>query len=102
MCARSFRRKLPFVSNQPALPAPSEGEVMARKSTTTRPALGHLRANAIAYIALFVALGGTSAYAAGVLAPNTVGTKQLKKAAVNTKKIKANAINSSRVRNGLL
>jgi collagen triple helix repeat protein len=75
---------------------------MARKSTATRSALGHLRANAVAYVALFAALGGTSAYAAGVLAPNSVGSKQLKTAAVNTKKIKANAINSSRVRNGSL
>ena len=75
---------------------------MARKSPATRSALGHLRANAVAYVALFAALGGTSAYASGVLAPNSVGPKQLKTAAVNTKKIKANAINSSRVRNGSL
>ena len=75
---------------------------MARKSSTTRSALGHLRANAVAYVALFCALGGTSAYAAGVLAPNSVGAKQLKRAAVNTNKIKSNAINSSRVRNGSL
>ena len=75
---------------------------MARKSPASRSALGHLRANAVAYVALFAALGGTSAYASGVLAPNSVGSKQIKRAAVNTNKIKANAINTSRVRNGSL
>jgi hypothetical protein len=92
------------MSKQPALSRrlPKEIEMARKSSPTTRSALGHLRANAVAYVALFAALGGTSAYASGVLAPNTVGTKQLKTAAVNTKKIKASAINSSRVRNGSL
>jgi hypothetical protein len=39
--------------------------------------LNHLRANTVAYLALFVALGGTS-YAAFSLPANTVGTRQLK------------------------
>lgn len=38
--------------------------------------LSHLRANLIAYLALFVALGGTS-YAAFTLPANSVGTRQL-------------------------
>jgi len=48
----------------------------------------HLRANAVAYLALFMALGGTSAYAAGALPKASVGTKQLKKSAVTSPKVR--------------
>ena len=47
----------------------------------------HLRANTVAYLAIFVALGGTS-YAAIAIPNNSVGNKQLKKDAVDTKKVK--------------
>lgn len=49
--------------------------------------VGHLRSNAIAYVALFIALGG-SAYAATALPKNSVGTKQLKNNAVTGPKVK--------------
>jgi hypothetical protein len=49
--------------------------------------IGHLRSNAIAYVALFIALGG-SAYAAAALPKNSVGTKQLKNNAVTGPKVK--------------
>jgi hypothetical protein len=49
--------------------------------------IGHLRSNAIAYVALFIALGGT-AYAAKALPKNSVGTKQLKSNAVTGPKVK--------------
>jgi hypothetical protein len=45
-------------------------------------------ANVVASIALFVALGGTG-YAATQLAPNSVGTRQLKRGAVTAAKINA-------------
>jgi hypothetical protein len=48
----------------------------------------HIRGNAVAYVALFIALGGTS-YAA-TLPRNSVGNKQLKK----------NAVTSGKIRNG--
>jgi hypothetical protein len=51
----------------------------------------HLRGNAVAYLALFVALGGSS-YAATNLPKNSVGSKQIKK----------NAVTSSKVKNGSL
>jgi hypothetical protein len=51
--------------------------------------LGHLRQNAVAYLALFVALSGTG-YAAIKLPPNSVGTKQLRR----------NAVTSNRIKNG--
>jgi len=51
-----------------------------------RNLLQHMRANAVAYLALFVALGGTS-YAAGSLAANSVGTKQLKSKSVTPGKL---------------
>lgn len=51
---------------------------------------------AVALMALFVALGGTS-YAAATLAKNSVGTKQLKNGAVTTKKIKNHAVTASKI-----
>lgn len=63
--------------------------------------LRHLRANAIAYAALFVALGGTS-YAAGTLAKNSVGSKQIQKGAVHASDIASNAVTSAKVKNGAL
>lgn len=48
--------------------------------------LNHARNNLVAYIALFVALGGTS-YAAVSLPAGSVGTKQLRNAAVTNKKL---------------
>jgi hypothetical protein len=58
---------------------------------TVHKASRHLRSNAVAYLALFVALSGSS-YAALKLPKNSVGPKQ----------IKANAVNSSKVRNASL
>jgi hypothetical protein len=55
----------------------------------------------VACLALIVALGGVS-YAAGVLPANSVGTKQLRKAAVNKGKLARNAVTSSRVADGSL
>jgi len=46
----------------------------------------HVRSNAVAYVALFIALGGTS-YAAAGLAPGTVRTPQLRNGAVTAKKL---------------
>jgi hypothetical protein len=53
--------------------------------------LRHLRSNTVGYLALFVALGGTS-YAASQLPKNSVGSRQ----------IKANAVTSPKVKNGSL
>lgn len=55
--------------------------------------VAHLRANAVAYLALFVALSGT-AYAA-----TKIGTKQLRNRAVTSGKLAPNAVNSSKIRN---
>jgi hypothetical protein len=53
----------------------------------------------LAFVALLVALGGTS-YAAITLPKNSVGTKQLKKNAVTSAKIKRGAVTRSDIRNG--
>jgi hypothetical protein len=53
--------------------------------------LGYLRRNHLALIALFFAIGGTS-YAAVGLAPNSVGTRQLKNRSVTLVKIRRGAI----------
>ena len=51
----------------------------------------HLRSNAIAYLALFVALGGTS-YAATSLPAGSVGTRQLKNHSITPIKFDGTAI----------
>jgi hypothetical protein len=61
--------------------------------------LGHMRQNAVAYLALFLALGGTS-YAAAQLPKNSVGTKQIKKNGVRSSDIKKNAVNSAKIKDG--
>jgi hypothetical protein len=54
------------------------------------------RANAVAYIALFVALGGTG-YAAMRIPPRSVGSRQLRNGAVTTKKIANKSITARKL-----
>jgi hypothetical protein len=54
-----------------------------------------------AYIALFVALGGTS-YAAASLPRNSVGPSQLRSSAVTSSKLANSAVTSAKVANGSL
>ena len=54
-------------------------------------ALNHFKSNVIAYLALFVALGGTS-YAATTLGPGSVGTRQLKNHSVSPVKLQKSSI----------
>jgi len=49
-------------------------------------------------LAIFLILGGATAFAAKQLGKNTVGTKQLKKNSVTTKKIKKNAVTGAKIR----
>lgn len=58
-------------------------------------------ANVMSSIAVFLVLGGATAFAAG-LAKNSVGSKQLKKNAVTTAKIKNNAVTTSKIKNGAI
>jgi len=61
------------------------------------------RQNAIALLALFIALGGTSAFAASLALPkNSVGTKQLKNNAVISSKIKNDAVTGADVKESSL
>lgn len=53
-------------------------------------------ANVMASLAVFLVLGGATAFAA--LGKNTVGTKQLKNNAVTTKKIKNKAVNTNKLK----
>lgn len=59
----------------------------------------HLFGNAVAYAALFVALGGTS-YAAATLPKNSVGNAQIVNAAVGPAKLKVGAVTGVKLRNG--
>jgi hypothetical protein len=58
---------------------------------------GHLRSNAVAYAALFVALGGTS-YAAVKLPANSVTGKQIASSAVGTSELRDGAVTAAKVR----
>jgi hypothetical protein len=62
--------------------------------------LHHLRRNAVAYLALVIALSTGTAYAAGQLANGSVTTKKLAKNAVTSPKIKMNAVRSDDIKNG--
>ena len=53
-------------------------------------------------IAVFLILGGATAFAASNLGKNSVGSKQLKKNSVTAAKIKANAVTSAKVQDGSL
>ena len=61
----------------------------------------HLRANVVGYLALAVALGGTS-YAAISLPAKSVGAKELKPNAVNSKKVRNRSLKAVDFRRGQL
>ena len=61
-----------------------------------RPRLTY--ANVMTTIAIFLALGGATAFAAKQLAKKSVGTKQLKANAVTTAKIKKEAVTAAKIR----
>ena len=63
--------------------------------------LTHLKRNAVAYSALFVALGGTS-YAAARLPAESVGTKELRSGAVTRAKLHRDAVTSLGVKDHTL
>lgn len=67
-----------------------------------RMILRHLRSNAVAYLALAVALGTGTAYAADQIANGSVTSKKLAKNSVTSPKIKKNAVKSADVKNGSL
>jgi hypothetical protein len=56
----------------------------------------HVFGNVVGYVALFVSLSGV-AYAATSLPPGSVGSRQLKRAAVTRTKLAAGAVNASKV-----
>lgn len=57
-------------------------------------------ANVMSSIAVFLILGGATAFAAAKLGKNTVGTKQLKNNAVTTNKIKNGAVTTAKLKDG--
>jgi hypothetical protein len=59
-------------------------------------------ANVMSSIAVFLVLGGASAFAATQLAKNSVGGAQLKRNAVTAAKIKRNAVTTTKVKNGAI
>lgn len=61
-----------------------------------RASLKYIRQNAVAFLALFVALSGT-AFAATSLPKNSVGNKQIKKSAVTGVKVKKNTLTGTQI-----
>lgn len=59
-------------------------------------------ANVTATLALFVALSGAGAYAAGQLAPRSVGEPQLRPGAVTADKIRKNAVTAPKINAGAI
>jgi hypothetical protein len=59
-------------------------------------------ANVMSSIAVFLVIGGATAFAAGHLGKNTVGAKQLKKNAVTTAKIKNEAVTGVKIKKGTI
>lgn len=57
----------------------------------------HIRSNAIAYTALFVALSGTAVAASTAVKPNSVGTAQLKNRAVTGAKVALHTLTGTNV-----
>jgi hypothetical protein len=57
-------------------------------------------ANVMSTIAVFLVLGGATAFAASELGKNTVGSKQIKSNAVTTGKIKKEAVTGGKIKNG--
>jgi hypothetical protein len=55
-------------------------------------------ANVVATLALFVALTGAGAYAAGELAPSSVGERQLRKGAVTASKIRRDSVTATKIK----
>jgi len=71
-------------------------------SDPIRRARSHLRRNAIAYLALWLALAGGSAYAATQIAANSVGTNQLKPDAVVSSRVKDHSLLAQDFKEGQL
>jgi hypothetical protein len=59
-------------------------------------------ANVMSSIAVFLVLGGATAFAASHLARNSVGSAQLKRNAVTAAKIKRNAVTAAKIKNGTI
>jgi hypothetical protein len=55
-------------------------------------------ANVVSTIALFVAVGGAGAFAAGRLAPKSVGEQQLRHGAVTAEKLRKNAVIATKIK----
>jgi hypothetical protein len=59
-------------------------------------------ANVMSSLAVFLVLGGATAFAASHLGKNSVGSKQLKKNAVTAAKIKNDAVTGAKIKNGAI
>ena len=60
----------------------------------------HLRTNLVAYLALFIALGGSGAFAAQQLKKNSVKSKQIKDGGIKTQDLADGAVSAEKVGGG--
>lgn len=89
---RQTLRRWPWAASLLRLPRPParEGPIMK-----IRPRLTY--ANVVATLALFIAVGGASAFAASQLGKNSVGKDQLKPNSVTAAKIKPRAVTAGKI-----
>jgi hypothetical protein len=77
----------------------SEPEYLGKESELLSSLKEHLARHIVGYLALMVALGGTS-YAAVDLPRNSVGARQIARNAVGSSEIRRDAVGSSEIRRG--
>lgn len=63
-----------------------------------RPQIRLTYANLVSTLALFLVMGGATAYATGQLAPKSVGARQLRSGAVTSQKLRKNAVTAPKIK----
>lgn len=80
----------------------AQGSASRKGDLVLGKVLSHVRANGVAYTALFVALSGTAVATTSALPANSVGTTQLKNGAVTGQKVAQSTLTGANIRSSTL